>query len=103
MRATAVWVRSQFPFMSARIRPASSSCLKTNCWKIEKQLVGNIFLLKYSIETFHVRNSVRVSVRVSAKQRLVCIGLNNKNWWLQTYSVRNSVRVSVRKFISDIF
>ena len=84
MRATAVWVRSQFHFTSARLRPASSSCLKTNCWKIEKQLVGNIFLLKYSIETFNVRNSVRVSVRVSAKQRLVCIGLNNKNWWLQT-------------------
>ena len=102
MRATAVWVRSQFHFMSARIRPASSSCLKTNCWKIEKQLVGNIFLLKYSIETFNVRNSVRISVRVSAKQRLVCIGLNKKTGGYK-HSVRNSVRVSVRKFISDIF
>ena len=79
MRAIAVWVRSHLSCQSARIRPASSSCLKTNCWKIEKQLVGNIFLLKYSIETF----SVRISVRVSAKELLVCIGLNNKDKWLQ--------------------
>ena len=121
--AIAVWVRSQFSFKSAMIRPASSSCLNNNCWKIGKQLVGNICLLKYSIETF----SVRVSVRASAKKPLVCIGLKSKKLvatnivfgivfglvirnscqiysencfssflFFETFSVRNSVRISVR-------
>ena len=97
--AIAVWVRSQFSFKSAMIRPASSSCLNNNCWKIGKQLVGNICLLKYSIETF----SVRVSVRASAKKRLVCIGLKSKKTGGYKHSVRNSVRVSNQKFMSDIF